>query len=66
VMQLACEIRTRKLEIELECELDDAANVPIFVLDDVDLGRGTVGGYLISWAADGPGCSRDGFEGTQR
>lgn len=30
-----------------------AANAPIFVLDDVDLGRGTVGGYLVSWAADG-------------
>jgi signal transduction histidine kinase len=30
-----------------------AANVPIFVMDDVDLGRGTVGGHLVSWAADG-------------
>jgi signal transduction histidine kinase/ABC-type uncharacterized transport system substrate-binding protein len=30
-----------------------AANAPIYVIDDVDLGRGTVGGYLISWAADG-------------
>ena len=30
-----------------------AANAPIFVMDDVDLGQGTVGGYLISWAADG-------------
>lgn len=29
------------------------ANAPIFVVDDVDLGQGTVGGYLISWAADG-------------
>jgi signal transduction histidine kinase len=30
-----------------------AANAPIFVLDDVDLGHGTVGGYLVSWAEDG-------------
>ena len=30
-----------------------AANAPIFVVDDVDLGNGTVGGYLISWVIDG-------------
>ncbi|MGB6191621.1 MAG: ATP-binding protein [Terracidiphilus sp.] len=30
-----------------------AANAPVFVLDDVDIGRGSVGGYLISWKADG-------------
>ncbi len=30
-----------------------AANAPIFVVDDVDLGQGTVGGYLVSWVADG-------------
>jgi signal transduction histidine kinase len=30
-----------------------AANAPIFVVDDVDLGAGTVGGYLISWTRDG-------------
>ena len=30
-----------------------AANAPIYVTDDVDLGRGTVGGYLIRWEADG-------------
>jgi signal transduction histidine kinase len=30
-----------------------AANAPIFVVDDVDLGQGTVGGYLISWVTDG-------------
>jgi len=30
-----------------------AANAPIFVMDDVDLGQGTVGGYLVGWAADG-------------
>ena len=30
-----------------------AANAPIYVMDDVNLGRGTVGGYLISWEADG-------------
>jgi len=30
-----------------------AANAPIFVVDDVDLGEGTVGGYLISWVIDG-------------
>ena len=31
----------------------EAANAPIFVVDDVDLGEGTVGGYLISWDIDG-------------
>jgi signal transduction histidine kinase len=30
-----------------------AANAPIFVVDDVDLRDGTVGGYLISWVTDG-------------
>ena len=30
-----------------------AANAPIFVVDDVDLGEGTVGGNLISWVIDG-------------
>jgi PAS domain S-box-containing protein len=30
-----------------------AANAPVFVLDDVDLGMGTVGGNLLSWAATG-------------
>ena len=30
-----------------------AANAPVFVLDDVDLGSGTVGGHLVSWAATG-------------
>jgi signal transduction histidine kinase len=29
------------------------ANAPVFVMDDVDLGQGTVGGALIRWAADG-------------
>jgi signal transduction histidine kinase len=30
-----------------------AANAPVFVVDDVDVGKGTVGGYVVSWAADG-------------
>jgi PAS domain S-box-containing protein len=30
-----------------------AASAPVFVLDDVDLGRGSVGGDLLSWAATG-------------
>jgi PAS domain S-box-containing protein len=30
-----------------------AANAPVFVLDDVDLGSGTVGGHVISWAETG-------------
>jgi signal transduction histidine kinase len=30
-----------------------AANVPMFVVDDVDLREGAVGGYLISWVIDG-------------
>jgi signal transduction histidine kinase len=30
-----------------------AANAPVFVVDDVDLGEGAVGGYLISWVKDG-------------
>jgi signal transduction histidine kinase/ABC-type uncharacterized transport system substrate-binding protein len=29
------------------------ANAPVFVLDDVDIGSGTVGGRLLSWAATG-------------
>ncbi len=31
----------------------DAANAPVFVADDVDIGKGTVGGDVVSWAADG-------------
>jgi signal transduction histidine kinase/ABC-type uncharacterized transport system substrate-binding protein len=31
----------------------NAANAPVFVMDDVDIGHGTVGGYVLSWAADG-------------
>jgi len=30
-----------------------AARAPIFIVDDVDLGNGTVGGYLVSFAAIG-------------
>jgi len=30
-----------------------SANAPVFVVDDVDLGKGTVGGYLVSFAAIG-------------
>jgi len=30
-----------------------AANAPVFVMDDVDLGQGTVGGDLVSWTAQG-------------
>ena len=30
-----------------------AANAPVFVMDDVDIGKGTVGGDVVSWAADG-------------
>ena len=30
-----------------------AANAPVFVTDDVDIGKGTVGGDVVSWAADG-------------
>jgi len=30
-----------------------AARAPVFVVDDVDLGNGTVGGYLVSFAAIG-------------
>ena len=30
-----------------------AANAPVFVVDDVDLGSGAVGGKLLSWAANG-------------
>jgi len=29
------------------------ANAPVFVLDDVDVGNGAVGGYVLSWAAQG-------------
>jgi signal transduction histidine kinase len=31
----------------------NAANAPVFALDDVDVGKGTVGGNVVSWAADG-------------
>jgi signal transduction histidine kinase len=31
----------------------NAANAPVFVIDDVDIGHGTVGGNVVSWAADG-------------
>ena len=30
-----------------------AANAPVFVVDDVDVGRGAVGGNVVGWAADG-------------
>lgn len=30
-----------------------AANAPVFVVDDVDVGRGSVGGYVLSLAAEG-------------
>ena len=30
-----------------------AANAPVFAMDDVDIGNGTVGGDVVSWAADG-------------
>ncbi len=30
-----------------------AANAPVFAMDDVDVGNGTVGGDVVSWAADG-------------
>jgi hypothetical protein len=35
-----------------------AANAPVFVLSDVDLGAGTVGGNMISFASDGTGSWR--------
>lgn len=35
-----------------------ASNAPVFVVDDVDLGEGTVGGNLISWAATGQVAAR--------
>jgi PAS domain S-box-containing protein len=31
----------------------NAANAPIFVVDDVDIGKGTVGGDVLSFAAEG-------------
>jgi signal transduction histidine kinase/ABC-type uncharacterized transport system substrate-binding protein len=31
----------------------NAANAPVFAMDDVDLGRGTVGGDLVNWSDDG-------------
>lgn len=31
----------------------NAANAPVFVVDDVDVGKGTVGGYVLSFAAQG-------------
>jgi hypothetical protein len=31
----------------------NAANAPVFAVDDVDVGKGTVGGDVLSWAAAG-------------
>jgi signal transduction histidine kinase len=31
----------------------NAANAPVFVMDDVSIGHGTVGGNVLSWTADG-------------
>jgi ABC-type uncharacterized transport system substrate-binding protein len=31
----------------------NASKAPVFVVDDVDLGRGTAGGYLLSFTSDG-------------
>jgi len=31
----------------------NASNAPVFVMDDVDLRAGTVGGSLVNWADDG-------------
>ena len=33
--------------------VSSAANAPVFVMDDVDLRAGTVGGDLVNWADDG-------------
>jgi PAS domain S-box-containing protein len=35
-----------------------AANAPVFVLDDVDIGTGAVGGSLLSWTATGRVAAR--------
>ena len=43
-----------------------AANAPIYVMDDVDLGRGTVGGYLISWEADARVAARIASQSSRR
>jgi PAS domain S-box-containing protein len=33
--------------------ITNAANAPVFVVDDVDIGKGTVGGDVLSFAAEG-------------
>jgi hypothetical protein len=46
-----------------------AANAPVFVVDDVDIGNGTVGGNVLSFAAQGrsgPRSCKDGREGSRR
>jgi len=35
-----------------------AANAPVFVLDDVDVGSGAVGGFVLSWAAQGEAAGK--------
>lgn len=35
-----------------------AANAPVFVVDDVDIGNGTVGGNVLSFAAQGQAAAR--------
>ena len=36
----------------------NAANAPVFVIDDVDIGGGTVGGDVLSWSASGEVAAR--------
>jgi len=42
-----------------------AANAPVLVVDDVDVGTGAVGGDVFSYAAQGPHSSRNGNENSQ-
>ena len=43
-----------------------AANAPVFVLQDVDIGSGAVGGYVISFARPRPDCWRHRPAGARR
>ena len=43
-----------------------AADAPVFVMDDVDLRAGTVGGDLVNWADDGRIAAEMAATGSQR
>ena len=43
-----------------------AARAPVFIVDDVDLGKGTVGGYSGELCGDRSACCPNGCEDSER